>query len=33
MDDVYKTIEDYNPNKKPKISILFDDMIADMVIH
>ena len=29
MDDVYKNIEDYNPNKKRKILILFDDMIAD----
>ena len=29
MDHVYKNIEDYNPNKKRKILILFDDMIAD----
>ena len=27
----YKTIEDCNPNKKPKILIDFDDMIADML--
>ena len=30
MQDVYKNIEDYNPNKKCKILIVFDDMIADM---
>ena len=31
MDDIYKNIEDYNPNKKHKILIVFDDMIADML--
>ena len=31
MQDVYKNIEDYNPGKKRKILILFDDMIADMI--
>ena len=31
MDDIYKNIEEYNPNKKRKILIVFDDMIADMV--
>ena len=31
MDDVYKDIEEYNPNKKRKILIEFDDMIADML--
>ena len=31
MQDVYKNIEDYNPGKKRKVSIVFDDMIADMV--
>ena len=31
MDDIYKNIEDYNPNKKRKIMIVFDDMIADML--
>ena len=30
MQDVYKKIEDYNPNKKSEILIVFDDMIADM---
>ena len=28
MVDIYKNIEDYNPNKKRKILIVFDDMIA-----
>ena len=28
---VYKNIEDYNPGKKRKILIAFDDMIADMI--
>ena len=31
MNDIYKNIEDYNPNKKRKILIVFDDMIADML--
>ena len=31
MQDVYKNIEDYNPGKKRKITIVFDDMIADMI--
>ena len=31
MQDVYKNIEGYNPGKKRKILIVFDDMIADMV--
>ena len=29
MDDIYKNIERYNPNKNQKILIVFDDMIAD----
>ena len=29
MDDIYNNIEEYNPNKKRKILIVFDDMIAD----
>ena len=28
MDDFYKNIEEYNPNKKRKILIVFDDLIA-----
>ena len=31
MDNIYKNIEEYNPNKKHKILIIFDDMIADML--
>ena len=31
MQDVYKNIEDYNPIKKRKVSIIFYDMIADMI--
>ena len=31
MQDVYKNIEDYNPGKKLKVLIVFDDMIADMI--
>ena len=31
MQDVYKNIEDYNPIKKRKILIVFNDMIADMI--
>ena len=31
MDDIYKNIEEYNPNKKCKILIIFDDIIADML--
>ena len=29
--DVYKNIEKYKPNKKHKMLIVFDDMIADML--
>ena len=29
MDDVYENIDDYNPNRKRKILIVFDEMIAD----
>ena len=31
MDDIYKNIEEYNPNKKRELLILFDDMITDML--
>ena len=31
MYDIYKNIAEYNPNKKRKILIVFDDMIADMI--
>ena len=31
MVDIYKNIDDYNPNKKRKILVVFDDLIADML--
>ena len=31
LNDVYKNIIYYNPDKENKILILFDDMIADMI--
>ena len=31
MQDVYKNIDDYYLRKKPKVLIVFDDMIADMI--
>ena len=33
MDDIYKNINESNPSKNRKILIVFDDMIADMVIN
>ena len=30
MRNIYKNIEEYNPNKKHKIIIDFDEMIGDM---
>ena len=30
LDDIYKNIEEYSPNKKCKVLILFDNMITDM---
>ena len=33
MDDVYENIDEYNPNKKRKILIVFDDMIADIMTN
>ena len=32
MQDIYKNINKYNPVKKRKILIVFDDMIADLII-
>ena len=29
--DVFRNIEEYNPGKKRKVSIVFDDMIVDMI--
>ena len=31
MEDVYKNIEDYNPNKNRNVLMVFDDMTADMI--
>ena len=30
MDDIYENIDEYSPNKKQKILIVFDGLIADM---
>ena len=30
IDDVYENLEDYNPTKRRRMLIVFDDMIADM---
>ena len=31
MNDINKNIEEYNPNRKRRLLIVFDDMIADML--
>ena len=31
MDNIYKNIEEHNPNKYRKILVGFDDMIADIL--
>ena len=31
MDDIYQNINDYNPSRKRKVLIIFDDMIADIM--
>ena len=33
MDDVYENINDYNPDRKRKILIVFDDMFADIMTN
>ena len=33
MDDIFKNIEEYKPNEKPKILIIFDDMVVDMLTN
>ena len=33
MDDVYEDINDYNPTRKRKILVVFDDMIADIMAN
>ena len=31
MDDIHKNVDEYNPNKKPKMLIVYDHMIADIL--
>ena len=31
MQDIYKNIEDYNPDKERKVLTVFNDMIPDMI--
>ena len=33
MDHIYENIEEYNSNRKRKMLIAFDDMIADMLMN
>ena len=33
MDDVYKNINDYNPSRRRKKLIAFDDMVADIMTN
>ena len=33
MNDIYGNIDDYNPNRRRKILIIFDDMIADIMTN
>ena len=33
MHDVCNPIENYNPNRKRKVLIVFDNMITDMIIN
>ena len=33
MEDIYKNIDDYNPNRRRKVLIVFDDMIADIMTN
>ena len=33
MNDVYENIDHYNPNRKRKILIVFDGMIADIMTN
>ena len=32
MDNIYENIEEYNPNKKRKIFIVFNENFADMLV-
>ena len=33
MDDVYETIDEYNPTRKRKILVAFDDTIEDIMTN
>ena len=33
MQDIYKSTKEYKPDRKCNASIVFDDMIADMISH
>ena len=33
INDVYENIDDYNPSRKRKVLIVFDDMIADIMTN
>ena len=33
MDDIYKNIEEYNPDKDRKILTVFDDIIVDILTN
>ena len=33
MDDIYENIDEYNPNRKRKILIVFNDMITDIMTN
>ena len=33
MDNLYSNITDYNPSRKEKILIVFDDLIADIMTN
>ena len=33
MDDIYHYIDDYNPSRKIKVSIVFDEMIEDIITN
>ena len=33
MDDIYENIDDYNLNRRRKVLIVFDDMIADIMTN
>ena len=33
MNDVYENIDNYSPNRKRKVLIVFDDMIADIMTN